>query len=699
MALVDRVNTPAPSVPLAQDMLAEHLQRRFGEVALTNEARRREADHADRWPEERERLLTAYRRMLGDFPERTPLNARVTGRLERASYAIERLIFESRPGLLVTANLYVPKGITRGERRPAVLVPCGHSENGKAAETYQRLCIGLATRGYVVLIYDPLGQGERQLYWNPELGRSELGGNTTQHSFAGNQCFLLGINLAQYMVWDSIRALDYLCARPEVEPERIGMAGNSGGGTNTAQTAPLDERIKAAAICCYITTMEWRRRAWSTGDAEQNLHGQLPEGLDLADFVRLIAPRPVLVGSAALDFFPLEGAQESVGIARRLYEALGAPDRLEHAVGEGPHGYSAQLRRATYRHMDRWLGVDGGNGVAEGDRVDGVAVGSDGSGSGSGETDVMVEADGDLQCTPDGQVALLGSKDVFTLNREHLTGQDAPRSREVRRASQALTEYESPADRPPARPAEARLFSLEGVRRHETVTLWPEPDVAVPGSVFTWRAHTDGRRAVLWLDGQGAHTALGRPAFRTLLQRQAELNWLVAAVDVRGVGETAPRSNGREPEWLKGAEAFLAYECIVLGRPLLGMRVRDAACAVDYLLARQDVDAAQGVTVIGWGAGGLLALHLAALDERVTAAATVGTLARYRSLLEHERYAHPAGNMVSGSAGPEGYDLDSLERLIAPRPLLRLRSVDHLAQPLTGETDDEVNTQLVEWMC
>src|SRR5688572_18629798 len=331
--------------PFPRDMLAAYLLRVIEEQAERNTTRRAETDDPAVWPEERERLLAAYQRMLGAFPERHDLNARVTGRLERERYVIEKVIFESQPGLLVTANLYLPRV---SGKRPAVLVPCGHSEMGKAAETYQRVCIGLASKGYVVLIYDPIGQGERQLYWNPTTQASDMGGNTAQHSYAGNQCVLIGTNIAQLMVWDSIRAIEYLVSRPEVDPERIGMAGNSGGGTNTAYTVPLDERIKVAATCCYVTTLDWRRRSWTTGDGEQNLLGQLTDGLDHADFLRLMAPRPVLVGSAAHDFFPLEGARQSVEIAAELYQALDVPRQISHVVADAPHGYSTTLRRATF---------------------------------------------------------------------------------------------------------------------------------------------------------------------------------------------------------------------------------------------------------------------------------------------------------------------------------------------------------------
>ncbi|MBI3973709.1 MAG: acetylxylan esterase [Chloroflexi bacterium] len=669
--------------PLAQDMLAEHLYRVFVELSAANAERRAAIRSPEDWEPERRRLLEAYQRMLGRFPERTPLNPRVTGRLERDGYAIEKLIYETQPGLLVSALAYVPTGGSWPV--PGVLVPCGHSENGKAAETYQRVCIGLAKKGYFILCYDPIGQGERKLYWNPEAGASDLGGNTTQHSYAGNQCTLLGINLAQYMVWDSIRGIDYLCSRPEVDPARIAIAGNSGGGTNTAYTAPLDPRIQVAVPCCYITTLAWRRRSWTTGDAEQDLLGQLPEGLDHADMLRLVAPRPVLAGSAAFDYFPLEGAKESVEIARDLYTTLGVPDRIAHAVANAPHGYSIELRRATYRWLNRWFGKE-----AEGDV----------------EPEFDVERDEDCRCTPDGQVALLGSETIYSLNLRRLGQPVPPRAMPVRDAIVSLTKYEGPAARLAARPAATRLFRHEGLRRHERVELWPERDVAVPGSVFTWRQRSGPRRALLWIDGGGVQAALERPVLKAALAHLLPDNWLIMAIDVRGIGETAPRSTGRGTNpatgWIMDPEAFLTYESFVAGRPLFGMRLRDVACAVDYLLDRADVDRVARIALAGWGAGGLLALHAAALDDRISRVATLETLASYRSIVEHERYAHHVGSFIPGvvrcADSPDGYDLGDVEALIAPRPVLRLRSVDHLRQPLTPESDEQARDALLRWL-
>jgi cephalosporin-C deacetylase-like acetyl esterase len=674
---------PAPP-PLSRDMLAQHLLRRFVRLGAENATRRAVVRDAAGWAGERHRLLAAYRAALGPFPERTPLAPRRTGLLERRGYRIEKLLFESQPGLLVTALAYVPDG---AGPFPGVLVPCGHTENGKAGETYQRLCIGLAGKGYFVLTYDPIGQGERKLYWDGAAGASVLGGCTTQHSYAGNQCFLAGINLAQLMVWDSLRAIDLLADRPEVDRDRLGMAGNSGGGTNTAFTAPLDERIAVAVACCYITTLAWRRRAGSTGDAEQNLVGSLPAGLDHADLLRLVAPRPVLVGSAALDFFPLQGAVESVAAARQLYATLDAPEAIDHAVAEAPHGYSVDLRRATYRWLNRWLGVDAGD----------------------DEPDATVETDADLQVTATGQVSLLGAPAVHDLIRRRLDAPTPDRTLSVPAAARRLTAFEGTDERPAARPASVDLYRLEGVRQVDRITLWPEADLAVPGAIWTWRGGPGPLRPLLWVDREGVEALTARPAFRTLLERLLPAGWLFMAVDVRGRGDTTPRSNGRAHPAMD-AESFLAYEALVLGRPLFGMRMRDAQAAIDYLTARPDV-APGGVALAAWGAGGLLALHLAALDPRVRAVATVDTLASYRSLVEHEHYRFPTGaivpGVVRGPDSPEGYEVDDLAAGIengegaAPgRPLLRLRNVDHLGEPVDPVPVDDaaLATALLSWL-
>lgn len=196
---------------------------------------------------------------IGGLPERTPLNPQVTGVIHRDGYRVEKVIFESQPKHYVSALLFLPDADKYKPPYPGVLVPCGHSSNGKAYESYQTMGALLALNGMAALVFDPIDQGERgQLLsqW-PKLS------GTRAHTMLGVASTLLGRNTALFEIWDGMRAIDYLQSRPEVDPNRIGCTGNSGGGTQTSYLMSLDERIVAAAPSCYITGLEhcWTRSA------------------------------------------------------------------------------------------------------------------------------------------------------------------------------------------------------------------------------------------------------------------------------------------------------------------------------------------------------------------------------------------------------------------------------------------------------
>src|SRR5215467_7962075 len=206
------------------------LERYLVRLASDARARRKQAIDAISTPQgirERQKAVTELLwKMLGGPLERTPLNPHVTGTVERPGYRIEKLIFESRSQLYVTANLYMPAA---PGRHPAILGPLGHSTNGKAWASYQRLFSNLARKGYVVLAYDPFGQGERIEYPGARPGQSTVeGGGTGEHEYAGRRLILLGVNFSLLRAWDGSRGIDYLLTRAEVDPERIGCCGQSG---------------------------------------------------------------------------------------------------------------------------------------------------------------------------------------------------------------------------------------------------------------------------------------------------------------------------------------------------------------------------------------------------------------------------------------------------------------------------------------
>ena len=334
-----------PVSPLLRELNAiaqQQLARRAAAIAAIRDrpaAARRQA-------EVRARILG----LIGGLPEyHGPLNAAVTKTTKRDGFAIDHVLFESLPGYYVTANLYRPD---QSGRHPAVLMSMGHWESGKAAG--QLLSSNLARKGFVVLAYDPVGQGERQQAYDARVGRSLIGGATEQHFTNGAAAILSGQSVGRYFIHDGRRAIDYLISRPEVDPERIGATGCSGGGTQTTYIAALDDRIKVAAVACYMNSFR-TLFSGSVGDSEQSVPGFLSAGLDQTDYVELFAPKPWLIASTAQDFFTPAGARQVFEEAQRWYGLYDVPDRVKWVVGSGGHGTPLEVREAIYGWMIKWL--------------------------------------------------------------------------------------------------------------------------------------------------------------------------------------------------------------------------------------------------------------------------------------------------------------------------------------------------------
>lgn len=342
LAAAVRAETPPDFLKWMDGIAQKQLQQREKTIASI----RTVADAEQRKRYVRAKILE----LIGGLPRYDgPLNARVTGALHQPGYVIEKLIFESFPRYYITANVYRPEA---AGRYPAVLLPLGHWEFGKPAA--QRIAANLALKGFVALAFDPVGQGERLQAYDPRTHASLAGGSTEQHILAGAHAELLGQSFARYRIWDAKRALDYLVSRPDVDPERIGCTGCSGGGTVTTYLSAVDGRIKAAAPACYINSFTLLFSG-PTGDSEQSLPGFLSSGLDIADYIELFAPKPWLISSTSEDFFPLAGAKRAYEEAERWYGIYDARSRVKWVVGPGGHGTPLPVRQAIYEWMIRWL--------------------------------------------------------------------------------------------------------------------------------------------------------------------------------------------------------------------------------------------------------------------------------------------------------------------------------------------------------
>jgi dienelactone hydrolase len=340
---------PGPTLLTELDAIAQkQLKERANAIATIQDRRAADA----RKVEVRKKILS----LIGGLPDyHGPLNARTTRTTPRDGFTIEHVLFESLPNYFVTANLYRPNG---SGRFPAVLMSMGHWESGKAAG--QLLSSNLARKGFVVLAYDPVGQGERQQAYDLRFGRSLIGGPTEQHFTNGPAAILMGQSLARYFIHDGMRAIDYLVSRPDVDADRIGATGCSGGGTQTTYISALDERVKVAAPACYMNSFQ-TLFAGAIGDSEQSVPGFLAAGLDQTDYVELFSPKPWLISSTEDDFFTPPGARQVFEEAQRWYRLFDADDRVKWVVGPGGHGTPLVVREAIYNWLIRWLANGKGN--------------------------------------------------------------------------------------------------------------------------------------------------------------------------------------------------------------------------------------------------------------------------------------------------------------------------------------------------
>jgi murein DD-endopeptidase MepM/ murein hydrolase activator NlpD len=595
---------------------------------------------------------------LGDLPEKSPLNARVVGVDRRDGYRVERVIYESRPAHYVTAALYVPDG---EPPFPGVLVPCGHDKDGKAAEAYQRACILLARNGMAVLCYDPIGQGER-LQALDDRGQALIAGSTTEHTMAGIGALLVGRSAAGYRFWDGVRSLDYLAGRPEVDPSRLGCTGNSGGGTMTAYLMALDDRIAAAAPSCYLTSLARLFATIGPQDAEQNITGQVAFGMDHADYATLRAPKPTLFCVGTRDFFDIQGSWDTFREVKGIYGRLGFGERVDLFESDETHGFTKPRREAAMRWLRRWLV-----------KVDDAPV----------EADVPVATEALLRCTRTGQVLTdsPGSKSVFDLNAERADALKARRAeRSAGRSPEALRD-EVRKRLALTGPQSILVDNHRTIRREGyTIDLWTlgtEPGIQVVDRLFRPDEPVEGKPMVVYVGADRSLAAPGGP-----IERRVKDGQMVAMIEPRGMGETAP-VDARQAG-LAGADGKEAYLGLHLNRPLLEQRVYDLIHSF-RALARTD-DPTSGFHLVGIGLGGPIALHAAALDERFKSVEIEGSLISWDAVARTPVSRGQLSSVIPGVL--ESYDLPDLATLIAPRPLTIRAAVDPAGRPVSQDRID-----------
>ncbi len=587
---------------------------------------------------------------IGGLPERTPLNARVTGVLDQGDYRIEKVVFESQPHFFVTANLYLPK---QGEPPyPAILFPLGHELGGKSHAAWQQVAGSLARRGYVVLAWDPVGQEERKQFYDPDWNDSKFFASTVEHTELGAQCMLVGDALARYTIWDGMRALDYLLSRPEVDAKRVGATGNSGGGTLTTYLSALDDRIQVAAPSCYINSWRVLLDALGPQDAEQVFPGWLQHELDFPDFIYSFAPKPFLVLSAIRDFFPIGGVREAFDEAQRVYGSLGSADKLQKVEVDDGHGYSKPRREAAYRWFGRWLKPEGDDGA---------------------ERDVPIATSEQLWATATGQVSTsLHGEDVFSLNLKRYEAVKASRPALALEKVKQIAAF-----RPSSGGLNMKTYGTlqRNGYRIEKLTYESEPGILIPAVLYVPETHGGKAPAILIVDGDGKR-ASGEAA--ELLVHKGNV---VLAVDARGLGETRPALEEHDYFFRYFADHDSAETAILLGKTLVGMRAADITRGVDLLAARSEVDVSN-ISGFGRRSAAVAMLHAAALDQRIKRLVLEEMLVSYDAVVRHRIHRQMFEQIVPSAL--KFYDLPDLAAAFAPRPVWLINTVNPLGQTLAA---------------
>lgn len=565
------------------------IQDYYLDLFRRNQAERKARLAALKTKEDAEKLIAETRRKVRSCfqfpPERRPLNARTTGVLDSPDFIMEKILFQSRENYTVSANYYLPKRQTG--KLPTVLFLCGHSPEGKATDFYQKAMRGLALRGFAVLGIDPVGQGERHQFL--DIPGFPLENPCKEHNVLGAQMLLNGDWFGSWRTYDAIRGVDYLLTRPEIDPARIGVLGNSGGGTLTTWLAAVDDRIYAAAPGCYVTTWVHDVENELPADIEQRPPNALKYGLEIADFLIAGAPKRYLLLGQANDFFDPRGTEEVRDELKNLYRLLGCEDRIELCIGPTNHGLTVHLREAAYDFFCRQAGI------ANPSRTEGT---------------ILLPETEETFAAPEGRVdGLPGERSLHNLI--------LARTAELKKTRPPLTLPEmrrilmekSGMDAPfvPHHRVLRGIDIKETGKSYSRFGLETEPGrvMSILFSAVPGRNHIpDTDRILLCIPHQDAVSEIGGCE-----DRSADLY----ALDTRGTGSSLPDTTFAvfERSYFRNGLHYASL-ANMFGKSYLGGKCKDILCAVELLSLHTD-----DIRLEGHGIGCIPALIAGVLSDKI----------------------------------------------------------------------------------
>jgi cephalosporin-C deacetylase-like acetyl esterase len=638
-------------------LLVQHLTKQAEKYYAARDKEISQLKSRKDWLKRQEVVAAKINNILGPFPARTPLNAEVTGVIDKGDYRIEKIIYESMPGFYVTGCLYIPNTIKN--RMPAILNVIGHDQEAFRAPLYQTINTNLAKKGMIVFAIDPPGQGEHVQYYDSTMEFSSIGYSVIEHCYFGNQCFVSGISCAKFFIWDGVRAIDYLISRKEVDASKIGVTGFSGGGTITSYIAAVDRRVQVAIPCSWSNASRRQVETKGAFDAESVLMHSVKDGITYEDLLEVRAPRPTMLTFTSRDqYLSLQGARDAYHEAKRAFQAFGREENIALVEDDFKHWVTPKIRSAIYAFFLKHFNMSGD----------------------SAELKVQVLAQKDLMVTRTGQAfSAKGGKLIYDVSREIsqklMHRLDSSRKnnpnhlRNVVQAAKIMSGY-----RPPSHGMQKPFINGRYQRDGYSVELLAingeDGNYPIPFLLFTPLERRENHPAIIYLHSEGKSTD-AQPGGN--IEQLVKKGYVVIAPDLIGVGETKHTA---------GRGLIDGYLGVLTGRSVVGIQAGDITRVARLLSSLPYVDNKN----IGAIANDHLCaplLYAASFDSSIKKIILTGPLVSYSSVALNKFYTvgltktgnpgvgHPYEVDFSwGVAGAlQRYDLPDLVATIAPRKM------------------------------
>ena len=639
ISLQDITVLPKPT----ENMMKNHLTRIVDRQFAVRDSLLSTLESVEDWEQRSMEIKEAMRSWAGSFPKKTPLNSRITGRLEREEYIVEKLLFESRPGNIVSANVYLPRDISTP--RPAILNVIGHTAIGKADERYQNLGISQAKKGFIALVMDGLGQGERQIDDYAPWG----GAPGNAHRILGTQAFISGTHVFNFMIWDVIRAIDYLVSRPYVDASRIGITGSSGGGMLSTYILPLEDRISVSVPTCNPNTWSHRVHANLATDHEQIFFGAFEHAIDpRGDPLFAHPPKPLLINATTDDNYnPPRGVWELNTWLFKYYSAHGVPEKLSTSMVDAGHDYNQEQREITMSWMLRWMVGDA---------------------SGFREEDNTLEEEKDLWASRNGSVynesgAQMPREWILDyLYKNKSNWEPVITNHALKTHKDVMSELI----------LEVLNMNLEKIDVNgslittrevgdvvvKSYTLTPEEGIVLPAVLLTSDKNEPNRDIILYVNQNGKSDILDE---LDIIKELLKEGYALFAVDLRGSGETSP-----DMSW--------TFWDFLAGKPIFGQRVLDVLATLKWL-KESDIEA-HSINLWGKDIGALYGAFASVLSDDIAGLLLEKPLLSFESVAQVTIPQYRNEIMLPDIL--EKFDMTQVYQALIPRPIM-------LLNPLLGD--------------